>query len=369
MCLFLYPANKPKKNKKVKKPTEDIQELVPEATDGAMNQGYPATPYGAPPAYYSYGYPFPYGMEQRPQENEPAYLTKGQWASYDDTLKGSHATAKENGKKIDETKASISGGIAEAREATKHTQSAIKGTHDAIKDTHTAVKNVHDTLKETYDAIKKNHNEHTNKQDGCAAEISKVWKRMEEEAGKRQEAHQRQQNMQAAWNYFQMYRQAEREAEPKPSGSSARTQSSRSSGSRTSQRRRRSSEDRYEFEGQWHQDEELKRTFMEHLSRVFGGSYPQAGAGRPDGNRENHNHFYAFPPPSPSRGDQYYADPSGNWQYPYTPFPGHDDYYDGHVNDGIKKERSPPRRPYNPFMHDVGQGLGGHRPRYPPRFI
>ncbi|KAI0841973.1 hypothetical protein F5Y06DRAFT_165240 [Hypoxylon sp. FL0890] len=228
MCLFLYPVPKNKKSKKVKKLAttktasgESIQEDTYWIADEALQQGAEAAIMPRP-----HGYWVPFGAEQRFEEYEPGYITKAQWASHGETLKGTLTAAKETGNKIDGLKGFVSSGMVESRDAIKNTQGAIKGTHLAINDTYAAVEDVHNSLKMTYEAIKKNHSEYSNKQDECAAEIAKVRKLLEEEAKKREEAHRKQQNIEEAWNYYQRFRQAEQDAEPKSSRSSTRSHSS-----------------------------------------------------------------------------------------------------------------------------------------------
>ncbi|KAI2629849.1 hypothetical protein GGR54DRAFT_281977 [Hypoxylon sp. NC1633] len=369
MCLFHLPTPKPRKNKKAKKSaaTKAFDSGIVE--DGAMNQAYYSTPYGAAPTYNAYpSYHHPYGTEHRAPEDEPFYITKRHWASHEDAARNMLAAVKENGKKADEMKASLSGGATEARDVANNIQSAIKNSHDAIGDIHTTVKDVHSSLKETYDAIKKNHSEHINKQDGCAAEISKVRTMMEEEAKKREEAHKRQQNMQEAWNYFQAFRQAERDAETKSSGSSThRRSSSGSRNSNTPRRRRTEAEDAYEAERRRHRDRDVRRSVWEYMNQLFGDRDGDRDRDRTERTtHENHNHFYPHASPSPPWNGQYHADTRGDWQQ-YPPFQGEDDVYED-FDDGFRYGRGPPRRPYNhPSMHNAARGT--RAPRYPPRFI
>ncbi|KAI4867853.1 hypothetical protein F4820DRAFT_412328 [Hypoxylon rubiginosum] len=292
MCLFAYPAPRPKKNRKARKPATTTKTTSDDYIQEEWIQSYPAMPLnpGAAGSSYPYWYYYPHGTEQWLEEDRPAYITKGQWASHGETLKGSLDAAHANGQKIGDTRASLSGGI--------------KDTHDAIKDTQAAVKDVHDTLKETYDAIKKNHGEYSSKQDGHAAEIDKVRKHLEDEAKQREEAYQRQQDMQDVWYYSQFLRQAERDAE---AGSTRSHSSSKSSSSDRPHRRHARFEEPYEAE---------RRRY----------------------------HAFAQAPPPPWAG----LDP---WQHPY-PFPsGQDDYRYGHAAAGGYGQRGPPRQPSHPFRH------------------
>ncbi|KAI2614660.1 uncharacterized protein GGS25DRAFT_60584 [Hypoxylon fragiforme] len=367
MCLFHHTTPKPKKNKKARTTTTKepgIEEFEHLAGDEAINQGFSPTSFGNPTMHYPYGSYAPWSMEQWLRDNEPCNITRNQWASHHNTVKATSATVNENGQKIDAVNASVSGGIAEARNTAKHTQDAINAAIDVAKGTHMAVEDVHATVKATYDAIKKNHGEHARKQDRCAAEISKVRKMMEEEAARREEAHQKQQNMQEAWNYYQWFRQAERDAEPrKSSGSSIRTQSS--SSSKPSRRRQApSSDDPAESEKRQHQDEELKRAVWNHLKEFFGEATPQAR--HVEGNRDNHNHFYTYLPPSPSWGGRFDEGIHDDWQDPFPPFRRHHRFHDGSVDDGFRVH-IPPQRQDNPFMHQVSPA-GRHGHRRGPRF-
>ncbi|XXG94545.1 hypothetical protein Hte_000802 [Hypoxylon texense] len=242
---------------------------------------------GAAGSSHPYWYYYPYGAEQWLEEDRPAYITKSQWASHGETLKGTLDAAHANGGKIDETKTSLAGGI--------------KDTHDAIKDTQAAVKGVHDTLKEAYGVIQKNHGECCNKQDGCAAEIEKVRKHLEDEAKRREEAYQRQQDV---WYYSQFLRQEERDAEASSTRSS---KSSKSSSSDKPHRRHARPEDPYEAE---------RRRF-----HAFAQAYP------------------------PWAGLDPWQQP-----FPPYPPPGREDLRHGHAAaaDGLG-QRGPPRPPFYPL--------------------
>ncbi|KAI1415917.1 hypothetical protein F5Y13DRAFT_206859 [Hypoxylon sp. FL1857] len=328
MCLFLYPAPTNKKSKKKQTTAKtgsrgDIPEPPFGIADEALKYGISTTEGAAMP------YPYVFGAEQRFEEYEPGYITRAQWASHAETLKGTLGAAKENGNKIDGLKGFVSSGMTEARDAIKNTQGAIKGTHLAINDTYMAVDDVCNTLKTTYETIKRNHSEYANKQDGCAAEITKVRMLLEEEAKKRDELLQKQQNMQDAWNYYQLIRQAEQDAEPKSSRSSTRSHSSSRSSSSSNDNK---------------------------------GSKPrrQQAPGRnrytnsPEGNHEDRHHFYP-----------YHADPWSGWYHHYAPHyapsPGWDEFYDGNIDDDIRQRRPqpppPPRRPEN-------AARGARRPRH-----
>ncbi|OTA92127.1 hypothetical protein M434DRAFT_396677 [Hypoxylon sp. CO27-5] len=340
MCLFLYPAPKTKKSKKGKKQATT-------KTPGGENIQEAAMP-------HPHGYWVPFAAEQRFEEYEPGYITKAQWTSHDETLKGTLGAAKENGNKIDGLKGFVSSGMTEARDAIKNTQGAIKGTHLAINDAYTAVQDVHSTLKTTYEAIKKNHSEHTNKQDGCVAEIAKVRKLLEDEAKKREEAHQKQQNIQEAWNYYQRFRQAEHYAEPKSSRNGFRSHSSSRSSSSSStnndskpRRRPNPFEERHEPESRQHRDRDLKRAFREYLNEFLSEAQPQAKG--PEGNHENHHHFYS-----------YYADPWGGWHHHRQPYPGWSESYDGNIDGDIGQHWAPPPPPQRP--HNAARGH--RRPRH-----
>ncbi|KAI1398717.1 hypothetical protein F4819DRAFT_502060 [Hypoxylon fuscum] len=330
MCLFPYPVSKSKKSRRAKNSTKrssgkDIQEFAGQTAGEAFNQGYPHMSY----SYWNYP---PY-MEQRLEDEGPNYITKRQWASHEEALKGTFDAAQANGKNIDEVKAFVSGGVAEARDAAKDTQT---------------------TIKETYDAIKKSYDEHSNKQDRCAAEIDKVRKHLEDEARKREETHQKQQSMQEAWNYFQWLRQAERDAQPKSSRSSIRSEASdKSKNSDRPRRRRTRFEDPDEPERQRRQDRELKKKVLECLNE-FVGEARQPYTDHFEGHRENHNRFYDF---APAWDGQYQYPHSHQQAENFSPYPGPDG---SSFDNGIGK-RGPPRRPHNPFLHDVVRG--GYGPR------
>ncbi|KAL7629449.1 hypothetical protein AAE478_000969 [Parahypoxylon ruwenzoriense] len=375
MCFFPYPAPKPApKSRRSKKArwtatrkttrSADIEEAARRAADEVLNQAFPTMPLGqgANPMYY---YPsrnyYGYGWEQWPGENQPGY-TQSQWASQGETLKEALDTAKLNGRKIDEAKSSVYSGIMEARDAAKLTHGAVQGTHATVKD-------IHDSLKETREAIGRNHGEYARKQDGCAAEIGKVRRLLEEEAKKRDEAHQRQQYMQEAWNYAQRLRQEDRDGEPKPSRSSHRSQSSGGGSSSSSngkqRRRRRPSVDSYDSEERRRrQDEELKRTVLGYLNEVLSGSQPRAAGDQAEGPRESHNHFYAYPPPHapPPWAGPYPAGHGGSWQQPYSPFPGRDGFYEDAEDHGGDGRRG-----------GLGGGIGAPRPSFrrgqPPKYM
>ncbi|KAI0176179.1 hypothetical protein GGR52DRAFT_571147 [Hypoxylon sp. FL1284] len=299
MCLFAYPPPKSKKSKKAKRETKKSSNgYIDAAAYEALDEFSPAMPYGreAADAPYPNWYYYPYGMEQWYEENRPAYITKGQWNSYSETLNSTLDTTTANGKKMDEMKSSLTGGF---------------------KDTQTAVKGVHDTLKETCDAIKKNHGEYSSKQDGCAEEIGKVRKYLEDEAKQREEACKRQQDMRESWYYSQWLRQAERDAE---AGSTRSQASSRSgSSSEKSHRRRARSEEQREADRR-----ELKRDVLEYLRKVFGeaGHRPPP----PADSFHSHGHGHGFaqaPPPWAAGGDAWQQ------QYPFSSpsFPGPGDFH------------------------------------------
>ncbi|KAI1208095.1 uncharacterized protein F4807DRAFT_462179 [Annulohypoxylon truncatum] len=342
MC-FYYPAPKSKKSKKVKKSTPTNSTL----SSGSIQDIARMFPMNHPHGVY-----VPYGSGQRFEEYEPSYMAKAQaqWASHGDTLKETLGTAKQNGSKLDEVKVYVSDGFAEARDSVKHTQNAIRGTHVAINDTYAAVGDAHNTLKEAYDTIQKNHGEYVAKQDGCVAEIRQVRSLLEDEAKKREEARRKRQSMQEAWEYFQWFQQTERDAEPKSSRSSTRTQSSGSStssktDSNTRRRRRTPPEDQYESEKRQHQDRDLKKAFREYMNEFLGDGHPHAG--RPERHHENHNHFYTYPPASPAWSGQYPSDPWNGRQNAPPPYPGWEGFYDDNIDDDMGQRRPPPRRAYN----------------------
>lgn len=105
MCFFPYPAPKPRKSTRAKKSSkkatssEDIQDITRKVIEDAMSP-----PYGSPYGYYP----------QRLEEEEPAYITRGQWATHSQTAQGALSTTRENGKKLDDLNAYVSGGITEA---------------------------------------------------------------------------------------------------------------------------------------------------------------------------------------------------------------------------------------------------------------
>ncbi|KAI1134542.1 hypothetical protein F5Y05DRAFT_398321 [Hypoxylon sp. FL0543] len=337
MCLFLYPAPKTKKrSKKSKKQVasgENIQEAEFRIADEALRQGLWTAEAAAMP--HPHGYWVPFGAEQRFEEYEPGYITKGQWASYNETLKGTLSAAKENGNKIDGLKAFVSNGMTEARDAMKSTHGAIKGTHFAINDTYTAVEDVHNTLKATYEAMKKNHGEHTDKQDECAAEIARVRELLEEEAKRREEAHRKQQNIEEAWNYYRFFREAEQDAEPKSSRSSSSSSGGRYNGG-TPRRRQAHSEDRHEHDGRHHHpDQDLKRAVRECFNEFV-----------------DEARFYPCN-----------ADACGGWHHHHHPhFRSWDNLSDSYVEDDIRQHRSP--HPHRRHAHNVARG--NRRPRHFP---
>ncbi|KAI2468826.1 hypothetical protein F4781DRAFT_252220 [Annulohypoxylon bovei var. microspora] len=353
MC-FYYPASKSKKSKKARKPTSTNSTTSSESIRD-ITHTRPAT------MNHPYGVYVPYGAgPQRFEEYEPGYITKAQWASHGETLKGTLGAAKENGGKLDEFRAFVSDGFAETRDSVKNTQNGIRGTHVAINDTYTAVGDVHNTLKETYDAIQKNHGEYAYKQDGCAAEIRQVRTLLEDEAKKREEARRKQQSMQEAWEYYQWFQQAERDAEPKSSKSSTRTHSSGSSSSsksesNTRRRRRTPPEDQYESEKRPRQDRDFKRAVWECMDEMFGDGHPHAD--RSEKHHENHNHFYPYPPASPAWNGQYPSDPWNGRQQappPYQSWEGF--FYNDNTDDDMGQGR--PRRPHN-------APRGGRAPKNP----
>ncbi|KAI0383947.1 hypothetical protein F5Y04DRAFT_250077 [Hypomontagnella monticulosa] len=307
MCLFPYPAPKPRKSAKAKKSSkksasdEDIRDI---SRYYYMSDGM-APPYD----YYIHHL----------EEDGPAYITKGQWATHSQAAQGTLSTARENGKRLDDLNAFVSGGLTEARDL-------AKGTQDAIGGAHTAVKDIHGTLKEAYDTIKKNHGEYIGKQDKCAADISKVRSLLEEEVKRREEAQREQRTWEEAWKSFQ-------QAEPRSSGSSTRTQPSSGSKRRNSNgnpgRRWRSSfEELYEIEKQQRHEQDVERTVLRCLSRVFDKARPPAE--HLEGNRErfSHNHYRTHAPASAWWAGRRYTDYCGGWQHPHPPAPGwdQDDY-------------------------------------------
>ncbi|KAI0890068.1 uncharacterized protein GGS22DRAFT_183419 [Annulohypoxylon maeteangense] len=344
MC-FYYPTAKPKKSKKARKPTPANSTTSSESIQDSARM-FPAA------MNHPYGMYVPYGAGQRFEEYEPSYITKAQaqWASHGETLKGTLGAVAKNGSKIDDVKACVSDGFAETRDSFKNTQQAVRGTHVAINDTYTAVGDVHNTVKEAYDTIQKNHGEYAAKQDGCVAEIRQVRTLLEDEAKKREEARRKRQGMQEAWDYFQWFQQTEREAEPKSSKSSTRTQSSGSSStsskndSNTRRRRRTPPEDQYEPEKRQYQDRDFKKAVWEYMDEIFGDGYPHAD--RPEKHHENHNHFYTYPPATPTWSGQYPSDPWNGRQHAPPPYPGWEGFYDDNVDDDMGRHR-PPRRSYN----------------------
>ncbi|KAI1090426.1 hypothetical protein F5B19DRAFT_494478 [Rostrohypoxylon terebratum] len=344
MC-FYYPTPKPKKSKKSKRPspthsttsienTQDIPSMLPTG----MN--------------HPYGVYIPYGAGQRFDEYEPSYIAKAQaqWASQGETLKGTLGAVVQNGGKVDEVKACVSDGFADARNSFKDIHNAIRGTHIAVNDAYTAVGDAHHTIKEAYDAIQKNHSEYSAKQDGCVAEIRQVRTLLEDEVKKREEARRKRESMQEAWEHFQKFQQTERDAEPKSSRSSTRTQSSSSSssshksGSNTRRRRRAPPEDQYESEKRHPQDREFRKVFFECMDEFFGDGNPHAS--RSEKHHENHNHFYTYPPTPPAWSGQYPPDPWNGRQHAPPPYPGWEGFYDDNIDGDMSQPRAP-RRPYN----------------------
>ncbi|KAI1760449.1 hypothetical protein GGR53DRAFT_526059 [Hypoxylon sp. FL1150] len=247
MCIFAYPILRSKKNKKARKPATTSKATSNDQIQEVANESYPAMPYnvGAGGMPYNYNYYHPYGMEQWLEEdNRPAYITRSQWATHGDTLKGTLDAVQANGKKIDDAKDTLSGGI--------------KDAHDTIKDTRTAVKGVHDTLKETCDALKKNHEECTVKRNECAAKIDKIQKQLEDEAKEREETYQRQQE---AWNHYHIYRQAKQDAEA--ASTRSHSGSSRSGSSDRSHERRRRRHER-----------ELRQDFTDYFHPPWAWPHP-----------------------------------------------------------------------------------------------
>ncbi|KAI0135411.1 hypothetical protein F4814DRAFT_21427 [Daldinia grandis] len=355
MCFFHYPAPKPR-NKKAKKQAglrraasgNVVHDIAYEAADNAFYQE-PTGVGGAAAMYHPNFNYFPYGMEQY-FKDEPYYVTRGSWASPGEALDGTLGATKEIGEKIEELKGVVSGGVAVARALAGSTQGALEGARDDINNTHAAVQGVDDALRQTHDAINKHYSEHSTKQDECVAEISKVRTLLEEEAKNKEQARQRQQNMQEAWNYYQCFRQAEQEAEQKAASRSSKTTSSYGRRVRGDERK-------------------LKRSVLECLDQILGEAGSQAD--RPERNRQNHTHFHAYAPPTspPSWGAaQYYnADPRSGWQQQQqqqqqpqpSPFPARDDVYCG----GSRGARGDPGKKRNataaaakcqcnPVMHD-----------------
>lgn len=336
MC-FYYPTPKPKKSKKSKRPTpapsttsiEGIRD-IPSMLPTGMN--------------HPYGVYIPYGAGQRFDEYEPSYITKAQaqWASQGETLKGTLGAVMQNGGKVDEVKACVSDGFAEARDSFKNTNNAIGGAHIAVNNVYTAVGDVHHTVKQAYDTIQKNHSEYSAKQDGCIAEIRQVRTLLEDEAKKREETRRKRESMQEAWEHFQKFQQTERDAEPKSSSSSS---SSHKSSSNTRRRRRAPTEDQYESEKRQPQDEDFRKVFFECMDEFFGDGNPHAS--RSEKHHENHNHFYTYPPTPPAWSGQYPSDPWNGRQHAPPPYPGWEGFYDDNIDGDMGQHRPPPRRPYN----------------------
>ncbi|KAI1649716.1 uncharacterized protein F4817DRAFT_13696 [Daldinia loculata] len=359
MCFFHYPAPKPR-NKKAKKQASlrravggnVVHDIPYEAADDALYQEPAGIGTAAAMYHPNFNY-FPYGMEQY-FKDEPYYVTRGSWASHGEALNGSLGAAKEIGEKIEQLKGVVSGGVAVARALAGSTQGALEGARDDINNTHAAVQGVNNALRQTHDAINKHYSEHSTKQDRCAAEISKVRTMLEEDAKNKEQARQRQQNMQEAWNYYQWFRQAEQEAEQKSSSKSSsnphqtRQPSRRNNNTKTSYERQAPLDDPYASEGQGRappDQRKLKRSVLECLDQILGeaGSH----ADRPERSPQNHTHFHAYAPtsPPPWGGAQHYADldPRGGWQqFQASPFPARDDAY--HNNDGSSTRGGPGKR-------------------------
>ncbi|KAI0854252.1 hypothetical protein F5Y00DRAFT_222624 [Daldinia vernicosa] len=361
MCFFHYPAPKPR-NKKAKKQASlrravggnVVHDIAYEAADNALYQE-PAGIGTTTAMYHPYFNYFPYGMEQY-FKDEPYYVTRGAWASHGEALNGTLGATKEIGEKIEELKGVVSGGVAVARALAGSTQGALEGARDDINNTHAAIQGANNALRQTHDAITKHYGEHSTKQDKCVAEISKVRSMLEEDAKNKEQARQRQQNMQEAWNYYRWFRQAEREAEQQKSSSSKSSSSSSSS----SNERQTPPDDAYVPEGQGRgrgrvppDHGKLKRSVLECLDQILGEAGSHA-ADRPERNRQNqnHTHFHAYAPtssPPPWGGAQHYdaADPRG-WQQcqASSPFPGRDDvyyyYYDGSSSSSSSSARGGP---------------------------
>ncbi|KAF3056417.1 hypothetical protein GL218_06671 [Daldinia childiae] len=350
MCFFHYPAPKPR-NKKAKKQaglrravgSNVVHDIPYEAADDALYQeptgvGTAATMYHP---YFNY---FPYGMEQY-FKDEPYYVTRGSWASHGEALNGSLGATKEIGEKIEELKGVVSGGVAVARALAGSTQSTLEGTRDDINNTHAAVQGANDALRQTHDAINKHYDEHSTKQDKCVAEISKVRTMLEEDAKNKEQARQRQQNMQEAWNYYQWFRQAEQEAEQKSSSKSSDSNAQAQQPSTRNNNDNTATTTSYERQAPL-DDRKLKRSVLECLDQILGeaGSH----ADRPERNRQSHTHFHAYAPtsPPPWGGVQYHADPRGGWQqFQASPFPGRGDaYHNDNDDDGSTPRGGPGKR-------------------------
>ncbi|KAI1385036.1 uncharacterized protein F4822DRAFT_433564 [Hypoxylon trugodes] len=349
MCFLPYPVPKPRN--KAKKPT-----IVKKTTGGGTFQGGYKTadeainqtptmsynPRATPPPHWYYT---PYSMEQRLEMDEPNYVTRSQWASHCEALKGTHDIARENGNRMNDMKLLVSGGIAEARDAVISTQNTVKGAHESVKNTHTAVQGVQDTLKQACDTINKNHVEQISKQDSCTAEITKLRALMEDDAKRRDEAHQRQQARQEAYNHaYNYFQHINRDAELRSPGVDARTQPSTTESGRTnaSQRARGYRRVPDETERRQHRDDDDDDNIKRVVEGLFGegyqeDTYPHHG---------NHFHFHGC---LPLHIDDYTGWPTWTGGPPGWDYYGETDGFRGRV-----LPRTPPR--------PVRRGRGWPRP-------
>ncbi|KAI1466736.1 uncharacterized protein F4812DRAFT_64182 [Daldinia caldariorum] len=410
MCFFHYPAPKPR-HKKAKKQAslrravggEVVHDVAYEAAGEALHQEAAGVGGAAAMMYQPYLNYLPYGVEQYLQD-EAGHAARGAWAPPGEALDRALGAADELGKKVEELKGLVGGGVAVAGSA----QDTLERTRDDVHHAHAAVKGVDDALRQTHRAIDQHYLEHSTKQDQCAAEIIKVRTMLEEDARDKERARQRHQDMQEAWNYYyQWFRQAEQEAKQKKSssksGNSSGSSSSGSSRSGTSSSSSRRSSSKKKKTTSYHgrqtsstlddllytssgearhvpDHRKLRRSVLECLNQILG----EAGvrADRPEQDGQNHNHFHAYAPASsPPWAAQYHADPRG-WeqQKPQrapppqgsAPFPARDDdyYYNNNNDDDSNYDGNgdPGKRnslryyQNNPFIHNAG--WGGRGPSY-----
>ncbi|KAI1805999.1 hypothetical protein F4811DRAFT_197666 [Daldinia bambusicola] len=422
MCFFHYPAPKPR-HKKAKKQAglrravggEVVHDVAYEAAGDALHQeaaGVGGAPAAAAMMYQPYLNHLPYGVEQYLQD-EAGHAARGARAAPGEALDRALGAAEELGKKVEELKGVVAGGVADAAVRAGGAQDALQRTRDEVHHAHAAVQGVDDALRQTHRAIDKHYLEHSTKQDQCAAEITKVRTMLEEEARNKERKRQRQQDMQEAWNYYyQWFRQAEHEAQEKKSSSKSSSSSSNSSSSGSSRsgtssnkspsKKKTTSYGRqttstlddllYTSSGEARQipdHRKLRRSVLECLNQILGEA--GARADRPEQDRQSHhNHFHAHAPAaSPPWAAQYYyyADPrGGSWEQqqrpqPHpsprpqgsAPFPARDDnnyhyyYYNNNNYDGNGDPGKTSSLRYhhqnNPFtMHSAG--WGGRGPSY-----
>ncbi|KAI8632310.1 hypothetical protein F5Y19DRAFT_420587 [Xylariaceae sp. FL1651] len=142
---------------------------------------------------YNYGFGYGYGDWSAWEDHYPAMVSKGQWKDHTQTAKKGYDSSQENGRKIDDTKDTITKEIREAQNAIKEAHNSVDTTEASVKDTYVAVTEAQNAIKKTQKAIKKNYTAHMSKQDECAAEVTKVREYLEEEAKRREETRRMQQ--------------------------------------------------------------------------------------------------------------------------------------------------------------------------------